>query len=67
MSEVKGTLLAINLAVSVFSIVFGIITVAMYRNASAVSSRMNDSVLVEPDVDDSVLQGDAGFIYTFGN
>ena len=67
MSEVKGTLLAIILAVSVFSIVFGIITVAMYRNASAVSSRMNDSVLVEPDVDDSVLQGDAGFIYTFGN
>lgn len=67
MSEVKGSLLAIILAVSVFSIVFGIITVAMYRNAHQVELRMNDSTQVEADIDDSVLQGNANFVYTYGN
>ncbi len=65
MSEVKGTLLTIILAVSVFSIVFGIITVAMYRNANTVKNRMDDSVTVE--LDPSVLDGNANFIYTYGN
>ena len=65
MSEVKGTLLAIILAVSVFTIVFGIITVAMYRNANAVSNKMDDSVMLE--FDETTLQGQTNVIYTIGD
>ena len=42
MSEVKGTLLGIILAISVFSIVFGIITVAVKESANTVSDRMTE-------------------------
>lgn len=47
MSEVKGTLLTIVLAVSVFGIVFGIITAAIKKNADTVSERMDEAVLSE--------------------
>ena len=50
MSEVKGTLLGIVLAISVFTIVFGIITIAVRNTSKTVSSRMKDSAEVEPDV-----------------
>lgn len=50
MSEVKGTLLGIVLAISVFSIVFGIITLAVRQSSTTVSGRINDSAEVEPDV-----------------
>ena len=50
MSEVKGTLLGIVLAISVFTIVFGIITLAVRQTSTTVSSRMRDSAEVEPDV-----------------
>ena len=43
MSEVKGTLLAIVLAVAVFGVVFGIITVAMKNSAETVSGRMSEA------------------------
>ena len=50
MSEVKGTLLGIVLAVSVFAIVFGIITIAVRQASNTVSGRIVDSAEVEPDV-----------------
>ena len=50
MSEVKGTLLGIVLAISVFSIVFGIITLAVKDSADTVSSRMSDTASQEQDV-----------------
>lgn len=50
MSEVKGTLLGIVLAVSVFAIVFGIITLAVRQASNTVSGRIVDSAEVEPDV-----------------
>ena len=52
MSEVKGTLLGIILAVTVFSIVFGIITVAIKSTSTTVAGKMRDSVQVEPDFED---------------
>ena len=50
MSEIKGTLLGIVLAISLFSIVFGIITVAMNTNSHTVADKMRDSVQVEPEI-----------------
>ena len=50
MSEVKGTLLGIVLAVSVFAIVFGIITIAVRQASNTVSGRIVDSAEVEPDI-----------------
>lgn len=49
MSEVKGTLLAIVLAVAVFGVVFGIINVAMKQSAESVASRMSEAAEREPD------------------
>ena len=43
MSEVKGTLLAIVLAVAVFGVVFGIISVAMHESAESIAGRMTES------------------------
>ena len=43
MSEVKGTLLAIVLAVAVFGVVFGLISAAMHDSASTVADRMTES------------------------
>ena len=53
MSEVKGALLGIVLAVSVFAIVFGIINAAMNSTSKTVAQRMKDSVEVEPTIDTS--------------
>lgn len=50
MSEVKGTLLGIVLAISVFAIVFGIITLAVKQSSNTVSERITESAGVEPDV-----------------
>ena len=50
MSEVKGTLLGIVLAISAFTIVFGIITLAVKNTSNTISSRMKDAAEVEPDV-----------------
>ena len=49
MSVVKGTLLAIVLAVAVFGVVFGIISVAMKTSAESVADRMTQSAEIEPD------------------
>ena len=49
MSEVKGTLLGIVLALSVFTIVFSMITVAVRQSSNTVSGRMKDTVEVEPE------------------
>ena len=50
MSEVKGTLLSIVLAISVFAIVFGIMTAATKTASNTVSGRLTESAEVEPDV-----------------
>lgn len=50
MSEVKGTLLGIVLAISAFTIVFGIITLAVKNTSNTISGRMKDAAEVEPDV-----------------
>ena len=48
MSEVKGALLGIVLAVSVFSVIFGIMTVAMKNSAESVQERMEQAAELEP-------------------
>lgn len=53
MSEVKGTLLAIVLAVAVFGVVFGIISVAMKQSAESVAGRMSEAAEMEPDFSNS--------------
>lgn len=63
MSEVKGTLLTIILAIAVFSIVFTIITVAINENALTVSDRMQENVEKEPDI---VLTHQSQNVYTYG-
>ena len=50
MSEVKGTLLGIVLAISVFTIVFTIVTIAVRENSNTIAGRMKDSAEIEPDV-----------------
>ncbi len=50
MSEVKGTLLGIVLAISAFTIVFGIISLAVKNTSNTISGRMKDAAEVEPDV-----------------
>ena len=50
MSEVKGTLLGIVLAISVFSIVFGIITLAVNNASNTVGTRLQESSEVLPTV-----------------
>ena len=50
MSEIKGTLLGIVLAISVFTIVFGIITLAVRQTSNTVKSRLGDAAEVEPEV-----------------
>ena len=48
MSEIKGALLGIILAVSAFTMVFGIITLAMRSTAQTVSDRMGQAAEVTP-------------------
>ena len=48
MSEVKGTLLAIVLAIAVFGLVFGVITVAMKQSADSIAQRMGEAADREP-------------------
>ena len=64
MSEVKCTLLGIVLAVSVFAIVFGIITLSVNRSSNTIAGRMKDSVEVEPDI--TPVQYDS-VVYTIGD
>ena len=55
MSEVKGALLGIILAVSVFTVVFGIITAAMKTSANSVKSRMDQATSSVPDTTTAVV------------
>lgn len=55
MAEVKGTLLAIVLAVAVFGVVFGIISVAMKESAESVADRMSQASELEPDFNGDVV------------
>ena len=64
MSEVKGTLLGIVLAVSVFAIVFGIITLAVNRSSNTIAGRMQDTAEIEPLV---TPDQNGSVTYTFGN
>lgn len=50
MSEIKGTLLAVVLAVSVFAVVFGVINLAMKNSADTISQRIKDTSELEPDL-----------------
>ena len=50
MSEVKGTLLGIVLAITVFTIVFGIISIAVGEAATDVGTRMKDAAVLETEV-----------------
>ena len=52
MSEVKGTLLGIVLAISVFTIVFGLITLAVRQSSNTISGRMLETAEVQPEVFD---------------
>ena len=52
MSEVKGTLLVIVLAVAVFGVVFGIISLAMKRSAESVANRMDEAAHLQAEFDD---------------
>jgi hypothetical protein len=52
MSEVKGTLLGIVLALSVFAIVFAMIRIAVRQSSNIVSGRMKDSVEYAPEEED---------------
>ena len=61
MSEIKGTLLGIVLAMSAFAIVFGIISLAMKQTSNTISGRMNESAQAEPDV-----FGQVSTAYTIG-
>lgn len=55
MSEVKGTLLGIVLAISMFSIVFAIVQVAMNKSANDVSQRISDASNLEPEIEANEL------------
>ena len=64
MSEVKGTLLGIVLAVSVFAIVFGIITVAVNQSSNTIAGRMQDTAEAEPDITPAPS---GSVVYTLGD
>ena len=51
MSEVKGTLLAMVLAIGVFSIVFVFINKAINKSSKTVGDRIEETVFSEPDID----------------
>ena len=51
MSEVKGSLLTIVLAIGVFSIVFAFITKAVTQSSKTVGDRMEEISFVEPDIE----------------
>ena len=59
MSEVKGTLLGIVLAISAFSLVFGIITAAIRRASNTVSNRIDENAELQPS-----LVGEVSKAYT---
>lgn len=55
MSEIKGTLLGIILAIGVFSIVFVFMTKAVEKASASVSERVQETVYVEADYDANLL------------
>lgn len=57
MSEIKGTLLSIILAITVFGIVFGAITIAIKENTKKVSDRFTEAVEFESDDDELAKTG----------
>ena len=60
MSEVKGALLAIVLAIAVFGAVLSIVSIAMKQSAQTVADRMDGAASEEPD-----LTGSVSVAYTF--
>ena len=48
MSEIKGALLGIVLAISAFSIVFGIVTLAMRNASNSVAEKMEEAAESDP-------------------
>ena len=60
MSEVKGALLAIVLAIAVFGAVLSIVSIAMKQSAQTVADRMDEAADKEPD-----LTGSVSIAYTF--
>lgn len=48
MSEVKGALLGIILAISAFSIVFGVVSLAMRNASNEVAERMQEAAESDP-------------------
>ena len=49
MSEIKGSLLAIVLAIGVFSIVFAFLTKAITQSSRTIGDRVEEISFVEPD------------------
>lgn len=66
MSEVKGTLLTVILAITVFSIVFGLMAYTFQISARTVAGRYNQAVSDEPDVEefDPNKNEDFDLVYT---
>jgi len=62
MSEVKGTLLAIVLAITVFSIVFAVISLAIRESSDSIAQRIRDSANKESNLDNT-----SSVAYTFHN
>lgn len=56
MSEVKGTLLTIILALTVFGVVFGLVTVAINKKADEVATKIDEAGKIEDKKDG---EGDA--------
>lgn len=48
MGEVKGTLLGIVLAIAAFTMVFGVIRIAMKNTAETVQERMEETAQADP-------------------
>lgn len=69
MSEVKGTLLTIILALTVFGVVFGLVTVAINKKADEVATKIDEAGKVEEKTDEdseSQTEGDQlGIRYTY--
>lgn len=51
MSEIKGQLLGIILAIALFGIVFGVLTTAFRTTGATVASRMNEVALTSAPVE----------------
>ena len=60
MSEVKGTLLTIILALTVFGVVFGLVTVAINKKADEVATKIDEAGNVEKGDSDKDQETETG-------